>query len=183
MGQDERIMEIVAREQNRLRSFIRSRVPTGADVEDLLQEVFYELVRANRMLMPIEYVSAWLYRVAQNRITDLFRRKRPENFAVSSREDDEGDLLRIEELLPSTEAGPEAQLLHGLLLDELEAAIAELPEEQRAVFLAHEVDGVSFKEMAATTGVKMNTLLARKRYAVLALRRRLADVYAECMKK
>jgi RNA polymerase sigma factor (sigma-70 family) len=177
--QNDEITGIVVREQGRLRNFIRRRAPAGADVEDVLQEVLYELVRANRLMMPIEYVTAWLYRVAQNRITDLFRKKRPENFAASDWEDDEGEMLRVEELLPSTDAGPEELYLRSLLLEELQRALDALPEEQRAVFLAHEVEGVSFKEMSAATGVNINTLLARKRYAVLALREHLQTIYDE----
>ena len=180
--QDEQITEIVAREQSRLRNYIRRRVPASADVEDLLQEVFFELVRANRLMMPIEYVTAWLYRVAQNRITDLFRKKRPEDNAVSDWENEEGEMLRIEELLPSPDDGPEETYLRGLLLAELESALNALPAEQRDVFLAHEVEGLSFKEMAEESGVNMNTLLARKRYAVLALRQQLQTVYAEFTK-
>ena len=153
----------MAREQSRLRNFIRRRVPDESDVEDLLQEVFYELVTAYRVLTPIDYVTGWLYRVARNRITDLFRKKKPENFTSAAGMDEDGELLQIEDLLPSPDAGPEALYFRGVLLDELEVAIGELPEEQRAVFVAHELEGRSFKELAAETGVNLNTLLARKR--------------------
>lgn len=175
-------MEIVAREQSRLRAFIRGRVPAGADVDDLLQDVFFELVRANRLLMPIEYVTAWMYRVAHNRIVDLFRRRRPEDSAADAIENEEGELLRIEDLLPSPDAGPEEQLLRGLLLEELRAAIMELPDDQREVFLAHEVEGRSFKEMAAESGANLNTLLGRKHSAVRTLRRRLQNTYDEFLR-
>ncbi len=180
--QDGQISEIVTRERSRLRNFIRRRVPNPADAEDIVQEVFYELVEANRLLMPIEHVTSWLFTVARNRITDLFRRKKPENFSDAAIEDEEGELLRIEDLLPSPDAGPEAVYLRNALLDELELAIGELPEQQREVFVAHELEGRSFKEMAAETGVGLNTLLSRKRYAVLHLRERLQDIYDEFMK-
>jgi RNA polymerase sigma factor (sigma-70 family) len=162
LEQDERIVEVVAREQSRLRSFIRRRVSDPRDVEDILQDVFYELVEANRLLMPIHHVTGWLFRVARNRITDLFRKRTPERFSDAAvvREDD--DLLRLEDLLPSPDAGPEALYERHVLLDELESAIAELPPEQRAVFVAHELEGRSFKEMAAATGVSVNTLLSRR---------------------
>lgn len=173
------IADVVTREQSRLRSFIRRRVPDPRDAEDILQEVFSELVEANQLLMPIEHVTGWLFRVARNRITDLFRKKRPEplgEIAVSV-EDDEW--LRVEDLLPSPDAGPDALYARAALLDEFEAALDELPAEQRAVFVAHELEGRSFKELAAATGVSINTLLSRKRYAVLQLRERLRVVYDE----
>ena len=144
--------------------------PNDADVEDLLQEVFYELVEANRLLMPIDYVTGWLFRVARNRITDLFRKKKPENFSDAAVEDEDGELLQIEDLLPSPDAGPEALYVRNVLLDELELALDELPDEQREVFVAHELEGRSFKELSAESGVNVNTLLSRKRYAVLHLR-------------
>ena len=175
--QDQRIAEVVKREQSRLRSFIRRRVVDPRDVEDILQDVFYKLVEANRLLMPIDHVTGWLFTVARNRITDLFREKRPESFADATKENDEGNLLRFEDLLPSSDAGPEAIYARGVLLDELELAINELPREQREVFVAHELEGRSFKELAVETGLNINTLLARKRYAVLHLRKRLKNIY------
>ena len=181
--QDEQISEVIEEVRFRLRNFIRKRVPNEADVEELLQDVFYELVRANRLLMPIEYVTGWLYRVARNRITDLFRKKKPENFSDAAGVDEDGELLQIEDLLPSPEAGPEALYLRGVLLDELELALAELPAEQRAVFVAHEMEGRSFKELAAESGLSVNTLLSRKRYAVLHLRDRLQCIYDEFKKE
>ena len=182
LQQDQRISEAVKREQSRLRNFIRRRVPDPRDAEDILQDVFYELVEANRLLMPIEHVTAWLFRVARNRITDLFRKKKPESFSDTAVADEDGELLQLEDLLPSPDAGPEALYARNVLLDELELAVDELPEEQRAVFVAHELEGRSFKEMAAETGVSMNTLLSRKRYAVLHLRARLQDIYDEFTK-
>jgi RNA polymerase sigma factor (sigma-70 family) len=178
--QAQRISDVVAREQSRLRNFIRRRVPDPGDAEDILQDVFYELVEANRLLMPIEHITGWLFRVARNRITDLFRKKKPERFsdaAIAQNDDDE--LLHFEDLLPSPDAGPEALYLRNALLDELELALDELPEAQRAVFVAHELEGRSFKQMAAETGVSVNTLLSRKRYAVLHLRERLQSIYDE----
>jgi RNA polymerase sigma factor (sigma-70 family) len=181
--QDRQISEVIAEERSRLRNFIRKRVPNEADVEDLLQEVFYELVEANRLLMPIEHVTGWLFRVARNRITDLFRKKRPETFSDAALEDENGELLQIEDLLPSPDAGPEAIYVRNMLLDELELALDELPDEQRDVFVAHEVEGRSFKELSAESGVNVNTLLSRKRYAVLHLRERLHSIHDELMKK
>jgi RNA polymerase sigma factor (sigma-70 family) len=181
--QDRQISEVVAEERSRLRNFIRKRVPNEADVEDLLQDVFYELVEANRLLMPIEHVTGWLFRVARNRITDLFRKKRPENFSDSAVEDEDGELLRIEDLLPSPDAGPEAIYFGNVLLDELEFALDELPEDQREVFIAHELEGRSFKELSAESGISINTLLSRKRYAVLHLRERLQSIHDEFMER
>src|SRR6266481_3932456 len=178
--QDRRISEIVAGERSRLRNFIRRRVPDPSDAEDIVQEVFYELVEANRLLMPIDHVTGWLFRVARNRITDLFRRKKPVPF--SAVEDENGEMLRIEDLLPSPDAGPEALYFRSVLLDELEFALGELPGEQREVFVAHELEGRSFKEMAAEIGVSVNTLLSRKRYAVLHLRERLQSIYDDFKK-
>ena len=164
--QDEQLADVVNRERSRLRNFIRRRVPDPRDAEDILQDVFYALVEANRLLMPIEHVTGWLFRVARNRITDLFRARTPE-------------VLELEDLLPSPDAGPEAEYARTVLLETLEQAIGELPAEQRDVFIAHELDGHSFKEMAAATGAGINTLLARKRYAVLRLRERLRGTYEE----
>ncbi len=180
--QDRRISEIVAGERSRLRNFIRRRVPDPSDAEDIVQEVFYELVEANRLLMPIEHVTGWLFRVARNRITDLFRKKKPETFSDAAVEDEDGELLRIEDLLPSPDAGPEALYFRNVLLDELEFAIGELPDEQREVFVAHELEGRRFKELSAASGVSVNTLLSRKRYAVLHLRERLQSIYDEFKK-
>lgn len=180
---DERISEVVEREQSRLRNFIRRRVPDPRDAEDILQDVFYELVEANRLLMPIEHVTGWLFRVARNRITDLFRKKKLESFSDATVEDGGDELLQLEDLLPSPDAGPDALYARNVLLDELELAIDELPEEQRWTFVAHELEGRSFKEMAVETGVSMNTLLSRKRYAVLHLRERLQEIYDEFTKE
>ena len=167
-GQERRIADVVDREQSRLRNYIRRRVADPRDVEDILQDVFSELVEANQLLMPIDHVTGWLFRVARNRIIDLFRRKKPDSF------DEDGEAL-----LPSADEGPEAAYARRVLLDELEHAIGELPKEQREVFIAHEIEGRSFKEMAAATGVSINTLLSRKRYAVMQLRARLQGVYDE----
>jgi RNA polymerase sigma factor (sigma-70 family) len=183
LEQDQRISEVMKREGSRLRNFIRRRVPDPRDAEDIVQDVFYELVEANRLLMPIEHVTGWLFRVARNRITDLFRKKKPDAFSDATVEDESGELLRIEDLLPSPDAGPEAVYFRNLLLDEMELAVDELPDEQREIFVAHELEGRSFKEMAAETGVSVNTLLSRKRYAVLHLRERLQSIYDELTKK
>jgi RNA polymerase sigma factor (sigma-70 family) len=180
--QDERISGVIKREQSRLRNFIRRRVPNPRDAEDILQDVFYELVEANRRLMPIEHVTGWLFRVARNRITDLFRKKKPESFSDTAVADQDDGLQQWEDLLPSPDAGPEALYARSVLLEELELAVDELPEEQRKVFVAHELEGRSFKEIAAQTGVSVNTLLSRKRYAVLHLRQRLQSIYDEFTK-
>jgi RNA polymerase sigma factor (sigma-70 family) len=181
LEQNERIAGVVEREQSRLRRFIRRRVADPGDVEDIVQEVFYELVEANRLLMPIDHVTGWLFRVARNRITDLFRKKKPERFGDRSAAGGDGDdeYLRFEELLPSPEAGPDAVYARTVLLEALEDAVAGLSEEQRAVFVAHEIEGRSFRDISAETGVSVNTLLSRKHHAVLRLRGRLRNVYDE----
>ena len=157
-AQDQRISETFVREQARLRNFIRRRVPDRADAEDILQDVFYELVEAYRLVKPIEQVGAWMFRVARNRITDLFRKKKPE---------------------PSPDAGPDAAYARNVLCEAIDDALDELPDEQRDVFVAHEIEGRSFKEIAAETGLSMNTLLSRKHYAVMHLRERLQNIYDE----
>jgi len=176
--QDRQISEAVEREQPRLRNFIRRRVADDNDVEDILQEVFYELVEAYRGTHPVELASAWFYRVARNRIIDLFRKKKPEslNETISG---EEGEDLHFEDLLPSLDAGPDAVYARTVLLERLDDALDELPDEQREVFIAHEIEGRSFKELAEETGLSINTLLSRKRYAVLYLRERLQDIYDE----
>jgi RNA polymerase sigma factor (sigma-70 family) len=178
--QDQRISAAIERDRGRLRRFIRSRVADASDAEDILQDVFYKLVEANRLLMPIEDVTGWLFRVARNRIVDAFRKKRPELLADAALAHD--DEWQIEDLLPSPEDGPDALYARHLLLDALELALAELPPEQRDVFIAHEFEGHSFKEIAAATGVGINTLLSRKRYAVQHLRARLQRVHQEFTK-
>jgi RNA polymerase sigma factor (sigma-70 family) len=179
---DRQISEIVAEERSRLGNFIRRRVPDPGDAEDVLQDVFYRLVEANTLLMPIEHVTGWLFTVARNRITDLFRKKKPENFSEVTVENESGERLGIEDLLPSPDAGPDAMFARIVLLDELQLALEELPDEQREVFVEHELEGRSFKEIAAETGVSVNTLLSRKRYAVLHLRERLRSIYDEFTK-
>jgi RNA polymerase sigma factor (sigma-70 family) len=182
LEEDQRIAEVVKREQSRLRHFIRRRVPDPRDAEDILQDVFYALVEANRLLMPIDHITSWLFRVARNRITDLFRKKRPERLSDSAVADENDEPLHLEDLLPSPDAGPDAQYARQVLLDEIELAIHDLPGEQRDVFIAHELEGRSFKEMAAETGVSVNTLLSRKRYAVRHLRERLQNIYDQVTK-
>jgi RNA polymerase sigma factor (sigma-70 family) len=177
---DRRISEIVAKETSRLRNFIRKRVPNQADAEDLLQDVFYEVVEAYRLMEPVQHWGAWMFRVARNRIVDLLRAKKLERYE-SDREavSEEGEKLLLEDILPSPDAGPAAAYARSVLLDEIEEALEELPEEQREVFLAHEIEGYSFKEIAAGTGVSVNTLLSRKHYAVIHLRKRLQGIYQE----
>jgi RNA polymerase sigma factor (sigma-70 family) len=177
--QDERISRAVEQESARLRNFIRRYVSDPAEAEDVLQDVFYELVQAYRMMKPVEQVAAWLFRVARNRTIDLFRKRKREQVGTPVVENEEGELLRLEELLPSPEACPEAAYARNVLLEELDAALDELPAEQRDVFIAHEKMGQNFKEIASETGVALNTLLSRKRYAVLHLRERLRAIYKE----
>jgi RNA polymerase sigma factor (sigma-70 family) len=181
LEQDQRISEAIAREQSRLRTFIRRRVPDPGDAEDILQDVLYELVSAYRLMQPIEQVGAWLFRIARNRIIDLFRKKKLQavsNDAITK----DGEALLLDDLLPSPDAGPEALFARSVLMDELDAALDELPAPQRDVFIAHEIEGRSFKELAAETGLSVNTLLSRKHYAVLHLRRRLQAIYDEFRK-
>jgi RNA polymerase sigma factor (sigma-70 family) len=179
--QDQLISQALERDEPRLRNFIRKHVADTGEAEDILQDVFYELIEAYRLMKPVEHVTAWLFRVARNRMVDLFRRKKPSslNNPVSAEED--GDTL--EDLLPSADAGPEAAYARNLLLDALEEALEELPATQREVFIAHEVLGQSFKEISAETGLSVNTLLSRKHYAVLHLRQRLQSIYETFAKK
>ncbi len=181
--QDQRISEAIEREQARLRNFIRRRVPDREDAEDILQEVFYELIEAYRLMKPVERVSAWLFTVARNRITDLFRKNRPESLSRPVAASEDGDEFVLEDMLPSADAGPEAEYARSILLDALEEALEELPPEQRKVFIAHEMEGRSFRELAAESGVPINTLLTRKHYAVLYLRRRLQAIYEDFVKR
>lgn len=178
--QNRRIAETVAREQSRLRNFIRKRVLNDEDAEDILQEVFYELVETYRMAKPVEQVGAWLFRVARNRIIDRFRKRKPEAAPQPGDPEEENDEpFPWEELLPSPNGGPEAAYAREILIEELDAALDELPKEQRDVFIAHEIEGRSFRELAMETGLGVNTLLSRKHYAVLFLRRRLRAIYDE----
>jgi RNA polymerase sigma factor (sigma-70 family) len=177
---EQELADVVTREQGRLKNFIRKWVVDEADVEDVLQDVFYELVEAQRLVAPLRQVSAWLYRVARNRITDLFRKRRSEALRLNPFDKTLGDEAQsLEEWLPSREAGPEAAYARRVLLEELDAALDELPQEQRAVFIAHELEGLSFKELSEQTGIAVNTLLSRKHYAVLHLRQRLRAIYEE----
>ncbi len=181
-SQNERLSETIGRERGRLRNFIRKRVADEAEAEDILQDVFYELIEAYRLMKPIEQASAWMFRVARNRIVDFFRKKKAVPMSYPAQGDSEGhEVGSLEELLPSPDAGPEAAYARSLLLEELEAAIEELPQEQRQVFIAHEIEGRSFKELSAETGVSVNTLLSRKHYAVLHLRERLQSIHDDLM--
>ena len=179
--QDQLISEALEREQPRLRNFIRKHVADSSEAEDILQDVFYELLEAYRLMKPIEHVTAWLFRVARNRMVDLFRRSKPSSLNNPVSAEEGGDTL--EDLLPSADAGPEAAYARNLLLDALDEALEELPETQREVFVAHELMGQSFKEISAETGLSVNTLLSRKHYAVLHLRQRLQLIYENYAKK
>lgn len=178
--QNRLIAEVIQRERSRLLAFIRKRIDDEGDAEDILQDVFYELVESYRLLKPVEQVGAWLFRVARNRVIDFFRKKSPEALGSppTAGANDE-DALLLEELLHSPDDSPEAAYARSVLLEEIDAALEELPEEQREVFVAHEIEGRSFKELADETGLNLNTLLSRKRYAVLHLRRRLQDIHDE----
>jgi RNA polymerase sigma factor (sigma-70 family) len=177
--QNRRISEVIQRERRRLFLFVRKRVDNEGDAEDILQDVFYELIEAYRLMKPIEQVGSWLYRVARNRIIDLFRKRRPETLGEMALDRDTDEALLLEDLLPSPDAGPDAMYARSMLLEEVDAALQELPEEQREVFVAHEMDGRTFKQLADETGLSINTLLSRKRYATLHLRRRLQAIYEE----
>jgi RNA polymerase sigma factor (sigma-70 family) len=180
---NDRVSEVVKEERSRLRNFIRNRVADEGDVEDILQESFYELVKSFQLMRPIEHIGPWLFRVARNRIVDFYRKKKPERSTNELIEgSDGGGLTDLEDLLPSRDAGPEAVYARGVLLDELNAALDELPEEQRAVFIAQEIHGRNFREISAETGIGVNTLISRKRYAVLHLRKRLQTIYDEFTK-
>jgi RNA polymerase sigma factor (sigma-70 family) len=182
--QDQRISEAISRDRPRLRNFIRKRVGDVADAEDILQDVFYELVEAYRMMKPVEQVTAWLFQVARNRMTDLFRKRNREDARTEpATVAEDGEVLLLEELLPSPDAGPEAAYARSVLLEELDHALDELPDEQREVFIGHELMGYSFKELSARSGVGLNTLISRKHYAVLHLRKRLQAIYDEFTKR
>ncbi|HUN71131.1 MAG TPA: sigma-70 family RNA polymerase sigma factor [Steroidobacteraceae bacterium] len=179
--QDSEISAVVRRERGRLLSFIRKRVRDAEEAEDVLQEALYELVNAYRLMQPIEQAGAWLMRVARNRIIDRFRKREPELLGDIAPQGEEESMV-LDSLLPVVKDGPDTQLVRELLLEELERAVAELPAEQHAVFIAHELEGASFKDLSARWGVGINTLLSRKRYAVLRLRQRLRDVYEEWLR-
>jgi RNA polymerase sigma factor (sigma-70 family) len=180
--QDRRISAAVQTERARLRNFIRKRVANDADAEDILQDVFYEFVQAYRLMKPIEQAGAWLFRVARNRIIDLYRKRKRDPLGEPPSLAENGESLNLQNLLPSPDSGPEAALARSLLLAGLDDALEELPEEQREVFIAHELEGRSFRELAAETGLSVNTLLSRKHYAVLHLRRRLQVIHDEFAK-
>ena len=180
--QDRKIKETVQKEQNRLLNFIRKRVPTEADAEDILQDVFYQLVETYRLMKPVEQLTAWLFTVARNKITDRFRKHKPESLEkqqIRKSGDDEGEMLNISDIIPDKTDSAEMLMLRSAITDELETALEELPAEQREVFVMHELENKSFKEISEITGEQVNTLLSRKRYAVVHLRKRLQDMYNE----
>lgn len=181
--QDQWIAQAVERDGFRLRNYIRKHVVNLEATEDILQEVFCELIEAYRLVKPIEQVSAWLFRVARNRIIDRFRGRKVESLSQPKYGEDDDEAVSLEDLLPSPESGPEAAYARSVLLEEIDEALEEMPPEQRSVFIAHEWEGYSFKELSAETGVSVNTLLSRKRYAVLHLRRRLRSIHEEFGKK
>jgi RNA polymerase sigma factor (sigma-70 family) len=177
--QDRELSATVRRERGRLLAYIRRWIADAAEAEDILQEALFELVLAYRMLQPVEQAGAWLARVARNRIIDRFRRGGRFRAVEVPAGDDDAAGGGLAELLPAADGGPEAAAMRELLLAEIEAALAELPVEQREVFVAQELDGESFRELAQRTGVSINTLLSRKRYAVRFLRARLQAAWDE----
>jgi RNA polymerase sigma factor (sigma-70 family) len=179
--QDQLLSEAMERDQSRLRNFIRKYVADTSETEDILQDVFYELLEAYRLMKPIEHVTAWLFRVARNRMVDLFRSRKSTSLNDPISAEEGGATL--EDLLPSADAGPEAAYARNLLLDALDEALEELPKAQREVFIAHELMGQSFKEISEETGLSVNTLLSRKHYAVVHLRRSLQSIYENYAKK
>jgi RNA polymerase sigma factor (sigma-70 family) len=179
-----RIAAAVAEQGPRLRAFVRRQVADLSEVDDIVQETFLELVSAYRLLQPVEHLAAWLLRVARNRIIDRFRaRSRQASPGEASGRDSVGSAVEpsrvLEQWLAADDGGPESAYVRGVLADELIAAVDELPAEQRDVFLAHELDGRSFKQLRAETGIGINTLLGRKHAAVRHLRRRLEDIRSE----
>jgi RNA polymerase sigma factor (sigma-70 family) len=181
--QDRRLLDTVEREQPRLRNFIRRRVADQRDAEDILQEVFYEFVEAYRLMKPIEQVTGWLYRVARNRIIDLFHSRKSRSLSDPVTVGDDGTEILLQDLLPSPDLGPDAAYARTVLLEELDEALDELPDQQREIFIAHEVEGRSFKDLSAETGVSVNTLIARKHRAVVHLRERLKAIHEEFKKR
>jgi RNA polymerase sigma factor (sigma-70 family) len=183
--QNQSIGDVVQKEQKRLFDFIRRRVPSEEDAEDILQDVFYQLTESYRLMKPIEQVSAWLFTVARNKITDMFRKKKPDNFSsitFNNQSDDEGgESLSIADLIPDASEGPEEAYLRKIILHTLDEGLNELPQEQRDVFVMQEMEQMSFKDIAVITGEPVNTLISRKRYAVLHLREKLKDVYDELL--
>lgn len=184
--QNQSIGQVVQKEQKRLLDFIRKRVPSEEDAEDILQDVFYQLTESYRLMKPIEQVSAWLFTVARNKITDMFRKKKPDNFSSltfdnQNSSDDEGEAFSIADYLPDASEGPEAAYLRKVILNTLDESLKELPQEQRDVFVMQEMEQMSFKQIAELTGEPVNTLISRKRYAVLHLRERLQEVYNELL--
>jgi RNA polymerase sigma factor (sigma-70 family) len=173
MSQDRQFAAVVRRERDRLLRFIRRRIDDASEAEDILQEALMELVAAERLAQPVEQAGAWLMRVARNRIIDRFRRKRAQPLAEQA--SDETRVL--DELLPPADGTPETEAMRAVLMEEIEAALAALPREQREVFIAQELDGLTFRELAERSGVSINTLLSRKRYAVRQLRAHLQTVY------
>lgn len=171
--------EAIERNWPRLRNFLRRYAGDTGEVEDILQDVFYELLEAYRMMKPIEHVSSWLFRVARNRVVDLFRKRKAVSLSEPVKSEEDSLLLTLEDLLPSPNEGPDAIYARRIMLEAIEDAIEELPKEQRDIFIAHEVMGISFKQYAAESGIGMNTLLSRKRYAMLSLRQRLQSLYDE----
>lgn len=177
---DDAVADTIRREQPRLRAWLRRQVPDQQDIEDILQDAFYELVLASRLIEPVRNAGAWLFTIIRNRVTDQHRRRshRATSALVDALPDDD-ETLALDDLLPDPDGGPEQAYVRRRLVEALEDALRALPEDQRAVFIAHEIDGVAFKAMAEASGESVNTLLARKHYAVKALRSRLQAVHDE----
>jgi RNA polymerase sigma factor (sigma-70 family) len=176
--ESDKIGTVYKDERKRLLGYIRNRVPDRFEAEDILQDVFYQLTIGFNDIRRIENLTAWIYRVTDNRITDLFRKKKPLTISYSenTKDDDDGPLT-LEEILPSLGSTPADEEIKELVWEAIEETLSELPEEQRSVFVATEFDGISFRELSARTGTGVNTLISRKRYAILALRERLNGLY------
>jgi len=178
-NESDRISTAYTTERKKLLGYIRRRIPGHVEAEDILQDVFYQLTLGFRDLDRIQNLTAWLYRVADNRITDMFRKKRPVNISYTETSGGEGEdgPLSLEEILPALGSTPEDEELKELIWETIEEVLDELPSEQRDVFVANEFDDLSFKEISEKSGTGINTLISRKRYAVLALRARLEELY------
>lgn len=181
-AQNHEIGNELLRQRNKLLSFIQKRVPDRDEAEDILQDVFYQFIESYRLMKPVEQAGAWLYRVARNRITDRFRKKKPERLgALAGGRDENDEPLLLADLLPTDLDSPETKMMNEMLMEELTDALDQLPKAQKEIFIQHEIEGKSFAEIAEETGESINTLLSRKRYAVIFLREKLKNVYNEFM--
>lgn len=180
MAQKLNVSQIVHEYKNRLAGFIRRRVDREEDAEDILQDVFYQLAEADLLMKPIDQIAGWLFAVARNRITDLYRKKKPDLFPEPYADaEEETAVIELSSLFADDNHNPETEYLRSLVMEEVEAALNEIPAEQKEAFEMHEIKGMSFEEISQLTGVPVNTLISRKRYAVLYLRDKLEILYDE----